>query len=141
MPGVETFAGDVGLDTVLSSSDIVVSLMPLTAQTTGLLDARRLAAMQPGAGFINFSRGQIVVTDALIEALDRGHLSHAVLDVFDVEPLPEASRLWEHPNVTVLPHISAPTDQQTAAQVIAANIREFRASGRIPGNVDIARGY
>lgn len=141
VPGVETFAGDVGLDTVLSSSDIVVSLMPLTAQTTGLLDARRLAAMQPGAGFINFSRGQIVVTDALIEALDRGHLSHAVLDVFDVEPLPEASRLWEHPNVTVLPHISAPTDQQTAAQVIAANIREFRASGRIPGNVDIARGY
>ncbi|SAK97987.1 D-isomer specific 2-hydroxyacid dehydrogenase [Caballeronia pedi] len=140
-PGVETFAGEAGLDAVLASSDVVVSLMPLTAQTAGLLDAKRLHAMKPGAGLINFSRGPIVVMQDLVAALDRGHLSHAVLDVFDIEPLPTTSGLWEHPNVTVLPHISAPTDQQTAARVIAANIREYRLSGRIPGNVDIVRGY
>ncbi|WP_321796092.1 glyoxylate/hydroxypyruvate reductase A [Caballeronia sp. J97] len=141
VPGVQTFAGDAGLDAVLASSDVVVSLMPLTAQTAGLLDAKRLHTMKAGAGLINFSRGPIVVTQDLVAALDRGHLSHAVLDVFDVEPLPSTSGLWEHPNVTVLPHVSAPTDQQTAAQVIAGNIREFRSSGRIPGNVDIVRGY
>ncbi|EKS72452.1 D-isomer specific 2-hydroxyacid dehydrogenase NAD-binding protein [Burkholderia sp. SJ98] len=141
VPGVETFAGEAGLDAVLASSDVVVSLMPLTEQTAGLLDARRLHMMKPGAGLINFSRGPIVVTQDLVAALDRRHLSHAVLDVFDVEPLPDTSGLWAHPAVTVLPHISAPTDHRTAAQVIATNIREFRSSGRIPGHVDMARGY
>ncbi|SAL83530.1 D-isomer specific 2-hydroxyacid dehydrogenase [Caballeronia arvi] len=141
VPSVETFAGEEGLGTVLASSDVVVSLMPLTAQTVALLDAKRLHTMKPGAGLINFSRGPIVVTQDLVAALDRQHLSHAVLDVFDAEPLPTTSGLWDQPNVTVLPHISAPTDQQTAAQIIAANIREFRSSGRVPGNVDIVRGY
>ncbi|WP_250520650.1 MULTISPECIES: glyoxylate/hydroxypyruvate reductase A [unclassified Caballeronia] len=141
VPGVETFGGEAGLDAVLASSDVVVSLMPLTEQTAGILDARRLHMMKPGAGLINFSRGPIVVTQDLVAALDRRHLSHAVLDVFDVEPLPDTSGLWAHPAVTVLPHISAPTDQQTAARVIATNIREFRSSGRIPGHVDMARGY
>lgn len=139
--GIRTYAGDEGLDAMLCASDIVVSLMPLTPQTRGMLDVRRLGQMKPGAALINFSRGPIVVTDALVAALDRAHLSHAVLDVFDVEPLPVESSLWTHPCVTVLPHISAPTDHETAAQVIAANILDFRATGRIPGNVDRARGY
>lgn len=141
LDGIETLAGDDGLEAMLAASDIVVSLIPLTAQTRGMLDARRLNLMKPGAALINFSRGPVVVTDALIAALDRGHLSHAVLDVFDAEPLPVTSTLWDHPSVTVLPHISAPTDHETAATVIAANLRDFRATGRIPGNVDLARGY
>lgn len=139
--GVDTYAGDEGLDALLAASDIVVSLMPLTPQTRGVLNARRFGQMKPGAAFINFSRGPIVVTSALVAALDRAHLSHAVLDVFDVEPLPVESPLWNHPGVTLLPHISAPTDHETAAQVIAANIRDYRATGQIPGNVDLARGY
>lgn len=138
---IETLAGDDGLEAMLAASDIVVSLIPLTAQTRGMLDGRRLNLMKPGAALINFSRGPVVVTDALIAALDRGHLSHAVLDVFDAEPLPVTSTLWDHPSITVLPHISAPTDHETAAAVIAANLRNFRATGRIPGNVDLARGY
>ena len=78
---------------------------------------------------------------ALRAALDGGRLAHAVLDVFEQEPLPEASWQWAHPAVTVLPHISAPTDRATASAIVAGNIRRWRASGELPQAVDAARGY
>lgn len=139
--GIESFTGDDGLITVLGASDLVVCLMPLTDETRGLLDHRRLAAMKEGAALINFARGPIVVDADLIASLDAGHISHAVLDVFREEPLPAASPFWRHPKVTVLPHISAPTDQHTAAAIVAANIRAYRATGALPQAVDIERGY
>jgi glyoxylate/hydroxypyruvate reductase A len=141
LPGVETFSNDDGLVNMLGMSDIVVCLVPLTAQTRGLLHAGRLAAMKPGAALINFARGPVVVADDLLAALDSGHLSHAVLDVFDEEPLPPDSRFWHHPHVSVLPHISAPTDFETAAAVIAANIAQYREAGVLPGSVNTAFGY
>ncbi len=66
------------------------------------------------------------MTEDLIAALDAGHLTHAVLDVFEVEPLPMESALWSHPGVTVLPHISGPTDMDSAAATVAANLRTYR---------------
>ncbi|TBN55366.1 glyoxylate/hydroxypyruvate reductase A [Hansschlegelia quercus] len=141
LPGVETFTGDEGLAALLSKSDVVVCLLPLTAATRDLLDARRLAEMKPDAALINFGRGPIVVAADLIRALDEEKLSHAVLDVFDKEPLDQASPFWAHPNVTVLPHITAPTDHATAAAVVASSVRDFRLTGRIPGHVDLTRGY
>ena len=140
-PGVTGFSGPEGLAGLLASSDIAVCLLPLTAETRGLLDAGRISAMKPGAALINFGRGPIVATDALLAALDSGHLSHAVLDVFEVEPLPAESPLWRHPGVTVLPHISGPTTPASAAGIVAANVRAYRATGRIPQAVDVARGY
>ncbi|MFH6784171.1 MULTISPECIES: 2-hydroxyacid dehydrogenase [Methylobacterium] len=140
-PGVTGFSGPGGLSGLLGTSDIVVCLLPLTGETRGLLDAGRLSAMKPGAGLINFGRGPIVVTDALLAALDAGQLSHAVLDVFEVEPLPAELPLWRHPDVTVLPHISGPTTPASSAAVVAGNVRAYRASGRIPAAVDVARGY
>jgi len=109
--------------------------------TRGLLGQQRIAAMKRGAALINFARGPVVDADALVRALDSEHLSHAVLDVFDVEPLPVDSPLWRHRSVTVLPHISAPTDEHAAAAVIALNVAFYRVSGRIPDSVDFARGY
>lgn len=141
LPGIETLSNADGLDELLRRSDIVVCLVPLTTDTRGLLDAQRLHAMKPGAALINFARGPIVVADALLAALDSEHLSHAVLDVFDEEPLAPDSRFWSHPRVTVLPHVSAPTDFDTAAAVVAANVARYRATGVVPPGVDPSLGY
>ncbi|WP_136659040.1 glyoxylate/hydroxypyruvate reductase A [Nitratireductor sp. XY-223] len=141
MEGVETFGGSEGLDRLLAKADIIVVLMPLTGETRGLLDASRLSGMKPGASLINFARGPIVDTRALLEQLDRGHLNHAVLDVFDREPLPHDSPLWSHPAVTVLPHISGPTNRTTASAIVARNIAAYFANGTIPDGVDRLRGY
>lgn len=122
-------------------SDILICLVPLTDATRGLLDARRLAAMKQGAAVINFARGAVIVADALIAALDSGKLSHAVLDVFEHEPLPAASPFWQHPKVTVLPHISAPTSRESSARIVAGNVRTWRETGKLPETVDMDRGY
>lgn len=139
--GVESHSGDGGLTTLLETSDILICLVPLTPDTRGLLNKNRLDRMKPGASIINFARGAVVVADDLLTALDEGRLSHAVLDVFEQEPLAETSPFWRHPKVTVLPHISAPTNRQTSAAIVAANIRAWRQTGALPATVDMARGY
>ncbi len=138
---VETFSGDSQLNAVLSRADIVVCLLPLTEQTRGLLNAKRFALMKASASLINFGRGAIVNTNDLLAALDRGQLNHAVLDVFEIEPLPADSALWIHKKVTVLPHISAPTHLFSAAQIVAKNIAAYRSQGVIPSAVDRRVGY
>ncbi len=140
-PGFPTHVGEAGLTETLSQSDIVVCLLPLTAQSLGVLNATTLAHLPKGAAVINFGRGPLIDTDALTAALDAGHLSHAVLDVFATEPLPPASPLWGHPKITVLPHISAPTDVTSASAIVAANIRRYLADGTLPETVDRQKGY
>ncbi len=139
--GVETFSGDAGLTQLLAQSDILVCLLPLTAETRGLLNRARFSEMKTGASIINFARGAVIVSDDLLAALAEGQLSHAVLDVFEKEPLEQDSPFWQHPNVTVLPHISAPTNRQTAAHIVADNIRSWRRTGTLPATVDMSRGY
>ena len=126
---------------MLAQTDILICLLPLTPQTKGLLDARRLSWLPSGASLINFARGPIVKDEDLRDALDQGHLSRAVLDVFDVEPLPDDRWQWTHPRVTVLPHCSAPTDMQSASRIVAARIRAYLATGVIPAGVDADKGY
>ena len=139
--GVKTFVGDATLNDVLARADIVVCILPLTADTRNLLNESRLAHCKPNAALINFGRGAIVNTADLIAALDRGTLSHVVLDVFEVEPLPAESALWHHEKVTVLPHISAPTHHGSAAKVVAENIARYRATGVMPKTVNRKVGY
>lgn len=139
--GVTCLTGADGLDELLQASSIVVVLLPLTGDTRGLISQERISRMRPGASIINFGRGPIIDAPALIKALDGGHVSHAVLDVFEKEPLPVECPFWSHPSVTVLPHISAPTNLRTASRVAAANIEAFLADGTIPQGVDRARGY
>jgi glyoxylate/hydroxypyruvate reductase A len=141
VPGIEAAHGLEALPAMLARCDILVCLVPLTPETRGLVNAERLAALKPGAALINFARGPIVVTADLITALDSGHLAHAVLDVFETEPLPVEDPLWSHPGVTVLPHVSGPTDLPSAATTVAANLRDFRRTGQPPQGIDKARGY
>lgn len=141
LAGIRCRSGADGLAQLLAEADIAICLLPLTPATRGLLNAAALARMKPGAGLINFARGPIVETDALLEALEAGRPGHAVLDVFDREPLSADSPLWSHPGVTVLPHVSGPTDPGTGAEIVAAAIRGYRETGEIPPAVDPARGY
>lgn len=139
--GVEQFLGGSGLKTMLSKTDILVCLLPLTPITRGLLGAEKLAYLPAGASLINFSRGPIVDDGALRAELDSGRLKHAVLDVFEVEPLPVTQWQWEHSGVTVLPHCAAPTDRQTASLIVAGNVRRYREKGMLPDCIDLSRGY
>jgi glyoxylate/hydroxypyruvate reductase A len=140
--GVTCFDGDDGIGQLLERSDIVINLLPHTAATAGLLDTEAFARMPEGASLINFGRGQTVVDNDLLVALDT-HLEHAVLDVFTIEPLPDEHPYWDHQRVTVLPHISGPTSTDTAAVIAANNVRRFLADGTLPANalVDRSRGY
>lgn len=136
-----TVMGGDRLDEALSRGRIVISLLPDTADTRGLLDAGRLAAMQQGAWLINPGRGTVVDDDALLASLDGGHLGHAVLDVFRREPLPADHPFWAHPGVTVTPHIAAETRPATAAPVVAANLRRVMAGQPALHLVDRDKGY
>ena len=139
--GVATWSGQAGLHEMASHTDILVCLLPLTRQTRHLVGATLLQRLPAQACLVNFGRGPLVCTPDLLAALDAGHLKHAVLDVFDEEPLPIRSPLWEHPGVTVLPHISADTDPATASLIVARNVAEWRSKGQIPAAVDRQRGY
>ncbi|NKX64929.1 glyoxylate/hydroxypyruvate reductase A [Labrenzia sp. 5N] len=139
--GIACRHGRAGLLEVLGQSDFIVLLMPLTDETRGLLGQDELSACKKGASIINFARGPIINTAALINKLDNGPLGHAVLDVFDEEPLPPSSPLWDHDKVTVLPHISAPTIISTASRIVADNIGRYYEDGTIPPAVDRERGY
>ena len=139
--GITAFSGRDGLKQMLGQTDILVCLLPLTAETNGLVDQALLSMLPRGAGLINFARGRIVVTGDLVDALDAGQIGHAVLDVFETEPLAPESPLWSHQKITVLPHISGPTNPDTAAAIVAANIAAYRRSGTLPDLVDFARGY
>ena len=129
------------LDKALANASILITLLPDTNDTRNLLDPRRLALLPKGAWIINPGRGTVIDDDALLSALDDGHLGHAVLDVFRTEPLPPQHAFWSHPRVTVTPHIAADTRPETAAEIVAQNLRRALAGQPIENLVDRARGY
>jgi len=141
LPGIRCLHGDDGLSEALAGAQIVVTLMPLTPQTENLINTARLALLAPGAVLINPGRGALIDDAALIAALDNGHLGHATLDVFRTEPLPPHHPFWAHPRVTVTPHIAAETRPESAASVIAENIRRSEAGEPLLHLVDRTRGY
>ena len=141
LPGIETFHGADGLGRLLARSDILVNVLPLTRDTKGLLDAKLFAALPRGAYLINMARGGHVVDDDLLAALDSGHLSGAVLDVFNTEPLPSEHRYWTHPKVHVTPHIAGATNPRTASPGVIENIKRLRAGKPLINTVDPKTGY
>jgi glyoxylate/hydroxypyruvate reductase A len=129
------------LDDVLPRADYLILVVPLTAETHGLIDARRFALLPEGAVLVNVCRGAVTIEADLVAALESKRLRHAVLDVFHKEPLPSESPLWALENVTVTPHIAGPDDPRVNAQRFLENYRRLQAGEPLQGQVDFARGY
>lgn len=121
--GVQVHSGAQALPGLLAGSDVLVNLLPSTAETRGLLDGTRLALLPHGAHLVQASRGDQLDSDALLALLDSGHIGGAWLDVFATEPLPADSPLWSHSRVVVTPHVAAVTLVAPAVEQVAANIR------------------
>jgi D-3-phosphoglycerate dehydrogenase len=128
-PGVEAVWGPERLDEMLAMTDVLVVTAPLTEQTRGLIDRRRIGRLRPGAFLIAVSRGGIVDEAALVEALRSGHLAGAGLDVTAQEPLPPDSPLWSVENLLLSPHASAGTLglNEGRRAVLAENLRRYLA--------------
>mgnify|MGYP001549210587 FL=1 len=145
--GIRCFDGAPGLDAFLAASRVLVCLLPLTAETHGILRAGTLGRLnggRPGGYLINVARGAHLVEDDLIPLLDAGQLAGATLDVFASEPLAPAHPFWRHPKITVTPHTSARTQREESVAQIAAKIRALEAGAdfcTLAGVVDGQRGY
>jgi glyoxylate/hydroxypyruvate reductase A len=139
--GLTCLHGAEGLTRALASAQILVLLLPDTPGTANILDARALATLPEGAVIVNPGRGPLIDDDALLAALDRGHIRHATLDVFRQEPLPADHPYWAHPRVTVTPHIASETRPDTASRVIVENIRRGEAGEPFLHLVDRDQGY
>ena len=139
--GVEVFAGAGQLADFASGLDIVVSVLPLTPDTTAIMNAGFFAQLAEGAFVINGGRGPQVHDEDLLAALQSGQIGGAALDVFAVEPLPQDHPYWTHPKVRVWPHVAAQTNATSAADQVAAAILAM-INGQEPANrVDWSRGY
>lgn len=141
VPGIACHHGPGGLEAVLKRADILVLLLPDTPATRDVLNAETLALLPRGSVVINPGRGSLVDEDALVAALYAGQVSHATLDVFRTEPLPEDHPFWTNPRITVTPHIASETRPETAAEVIAENVRRGEAGEPLLYLVDRGLGY
>ena len=141
--GIEQVSDNDGLAGLLATADAVVNTLPGTPYTEGLFSREAFSAMKPRTVFVNVGRGTVVDEEALLEALDNGQLSYACLDVFAVEPLPQESPLWNHPNVMVSPHTSAlsAAENRLIAERFASNLRTFLDGGDLPHLVDTVHFY
>jgi phosphoglycerate dehydrogenase-like enzyme len=142
-PHVAELFGPGDLATVLGRADAVFAAVPETPDTVGTMDAAAFAAMRPGSFFCNVGRGSFVVEDALVDALERGHLGAAALDVVHTEPLPPESPLWTTPNLVITPH-SAASDQRyfrNLYRLFRENIAHLLADEPLRNEVDLTRGY
>jgi glyoxylate/hydroxypyruvate reductase A len=132
------------LDQALGATEFLVLACPLTEATRNLLDRRRLLLLPAGAGVVNVGRGPLLDQDALCDLLDAGHLSGAVLDVFDPEPIPAGHRLWTTPNLIISPHTAADdpsTYYELSLERFFADLRALREGRPLPTLVDTGRGY
>ena len=141
LDGISTFHGKAGLYDFLSRAEILVCLLPLTPATKGIINTDTLSRLPIGATIINPARGGHIIDNDLIQAINNGHISSAVLDVFHTEPLPKNHPFWKNSKISITPHIASLTVPDTAALIVADNIRRIR-SGQLPKPiVDLEAGY
>ena len=138
---VRCHAGEAEFDAFLARTEILVNLLPLTPATEGILCKSLFDRLPEGACIINAARGQHLVEQDLLDALESGQISSATLDVFHKEPLPKDHPFWDHPKVLVTPHVASLIDPVAGGKMIAANLRRFIAGEPVPDLVDLSQGY
>ncbi|WP_249676062.1 2-hydroxyacid dehydrogenase [Pseudomonas abieticivorans] len=141
LAGVRSFHGQDQLPAFLAQCDILICLLPLTEQTQGILAHEVFAQLPRGAALINMGRGGHLVEPDLLEALDSGQLSGAVLDVLQEEPAKGEHPFWHHPQILLTPHIAAMTQPESAFTVLLENIRRHQRGETLLGQIDRQSGY
>lgn len=144
--GVESFAGAAEFDAFLARTDTLVSLLPATPDTDGIINVETIRKLSRNGPFgapvmINAGRGRQQKAEDILSALDSGALHAATLDVFETEPLPQDSPLWTHPKVTVTPHCAADSDPEVVCAYVARQIERHKKKLPLENVVDRARGY
>lgn len=139
--GIRCFSGAASLPEFLSNTRVLVNLLPLTIETENILNYDTLSQLQPDSYVINVARGKHLVDQALLDLIDSGHIAGATLDVFRNEPLPLDHPYWQHPKITVTPHIAARTHRQETIAEIADKIQNLQMKKPISGIVNLQRGY
>ena len=139
--GLATYTGDAGLERMVGECDILINVLPLTAETRHILNRRLFAHCRPGMCLINIGRGLHLVEQDLIEAIAEKRIDSATLDVASEEPLPPGHPFWNHPNILVTPHVAGTAMPLTAVKSIAENIRRAMSGERLMNEVNLARGY
>jgi len=138
--GVDCYT-ETDLATFLSNLDIIVNLLPVTGQTENILNNVLFSKLKKGCYLINVARGAHLNESDLIENLDSGQLSGALLDVFKQEPLPSDHAFWSHPKITVTPHVASVTTPSSAMKLILENCRRLKDNEKLLHLVDLKRGY
>jgi glyoxylate/hydroxypyruvate reductase len=139
--GVKCFAGSDQLNEFLSGTNVLVCMLPLTAETRCVINAQTLAKLPRGSFLVNAGRGAHMIEADVLAALDSGQLAGALLDVFSIEPLPDDNPLWSHPNVIVTPHVAATTPIRGACAQIVDKIERMERGESVSGIVDRNIGY
>lgn len=139
--GVQSFSGEQGLDDFLRATRVLVCILPLTPETTGIICRANLEKMPQASYVINVARGPHVVEEDLLALVQNGHIAGATLDVFSEEPLPPGHAFWSEPRITITPHVAAVTLRQVSVQQIAGKIVQLQAGQPIEGLVDRVKGY
>jgi len=138
---VDTYSGPEHFGAFLAVTRILVNLLPLTAETSGILNRDTFARLPQGAYVINVARGEHLLEKDLLAAIDAGRLSGACLDVFQTEPLPSDHPFWQHPAITVTPHIASLTNPAAVIPQIIENYRRVKAGQEVLHRVNRQRGY
>ena len=141
LPGVKGYAGEAQAGDFLQTLDVLINLLPLTEQTRGVLARPLLERLPRGATLINCGRGEHMVNQDVLDALNSGQLAGAVLDVFPVEPLEPGDPLWAHPAVVITPHMASCAPAEVIIRQLLDNIQRIEAGVAINNQVDKVRGY
>lgn len=141
LPGVTAHAGEEGLARMLARTDILVCALPRTRETEGILDRRCFAQLPQGAHVVNVGRGEHLVEEDLLAAIEAGHVAGATLDVFRTEPLPPGHVFWRHPAIRITPHSAGLSTPEASARRILDNLHRLRNGEALLDAVERGRGY